>query len=59
MRNPNQVLSQGIKPLTNDMRIAGPAFTVKGTRDRYRALATFGTGGRYISAALGLPMLTS
>ena len=33
MGNPNQVLSVEIKPLTNDMRIAGPAFTVKGTRD--------------------------
>lgn len=30
---PNMVLSLGIKPLRNDMRIAGPAFTVKGTRD--------------------------
>jgi regulator of RNase E activity RraA len=33
MGHPNQVLSLGIKPLTHDMRIAGPAFTVKGTRD--------------------------
>jgi regulator of RNase E activity RraA len=31
--NPNTVLSMGIKPLRNDMRVAGPAFTVKGTRD--------------------------
>jgi len=33
MGNPNTVLSLGIKPLRNDMRVAGPAFTVKGTRD--------------------------
>jgi regulator of RNase E activity RraA len=30
---PNQVLSLAIKPLRHDMRVAGPAFTVKGTRD--------------------------
>ena len=30
---PNTVLSLQIKPLRNEMRIAGPAFTVKGTRD--------------------------
>jgi regulator of RNase E activity RraA len=33
MGNPNTVLSLGIKPLRQDMRLAGPAFTVKGTRD--------------------------
>ena len=32
----------------------GPAFTVKGTRDRYRALATFGTGGHYIIRSSGI-----
>lgn len=33
MSLPNCVLSLKIRPLRNDMRIAGPAFTVKGTRD--------------------------
>jgi 4-hydroxy-4-methyl-2-oxoglutarate aldolase len=33
MGRPDRVLSLGIKPLRQDMRIAGPAFTVKGTRD--------------------------
>ena len=33
MGNPNNVLSLRIRPLRNDMRIAGPAFTVKGARD--------------------------
>jgi regulator of RNase E activity RraA len=33
MGDPNRVLSLGIKPLRHDMRVAGPAFTVKGTRD--------------------------
>jgi regulator of RNase E activity RraA len=33
MGHPDTVLSLGIKPLRQDMRIAGPAFTVKGTRD--------------------------
>ncbi|NOZ29153.1 MAG: RraA family protein [Chloroflexi bacterium] len=30
---PNQCLSLGIKPLTYEMRVAGPAFTVRGTRE--------------------------
>lgn len=33
MGRPNQVLSLKIKPLRHDMQVAGPAFTVKGTRD--------------------------
>ncbi len=33
MGRPNQVLAIEIKPLRPDMRLAGPAFTVKGTRD--------------------------
>jgi 4-hydroxy-4-methyl-2-oxoglutarate aldolase len=33
MGKPDTVLSLGIKPLRHDMRMAGPAFTVKGTRD--------------------------
>lgn len=33
MGRPDTVLSLGIKPLRNDMRITGTAFTVKGTRD--------------------------
>lgn len=33
MGRPNCVLSLGIKPLRHEMRVAGPAFTVKGTRD--------------------------
>jgi regulator of RNase E activity RraA len=46
MGHPNQVLSHQFAPLTADMKLAGPAFTVKGTtsceRDesvRHRRLA--------------------
>lgn len=33
MGHPDRVLSLGIKPLRHEMQVAGPAFTVKGTRD--------------------------